>query len=71
MSKTFSDEQMWVTKDLLHLQQEIDNRIRNTLQESLLRKDLNKDDLILAIDALRASIDYLVEDKFKQLKRNL
>ena len=71
MAKTFSDEQVRVAQDLMHLQMDIENRTRNKITETILRKPLTNDELKNEIDALEDSIKYVLEEKIRLMKNYL
>lgn len=71
MAKTFSDEQVRVAQDLMHLQMDIENRTRNKITETILRKPLTNDELKDEIDALEDSIKYVLEEKIRLMKNYL
>lgn len=69
MSKTFSDEQMKVVKIILDMQQDINNKINNKLQETFLRKDMNNLEINLELESLKKSVLYTIDEEFKQMHR--
>lgn len=71
MSKTFSDEQIKITKDLLEMEQEICNRVNSRIQEDFLRKPMNTEELADELDSIKKSVEYAIDEKFRQMKRNL
>ena len=71
MSKTFSDGQIKITKDLMYIQKEICNRIDNKIQEDFLRKPMSNEELEEELNLLKKSLIYVIDENFKQMKRNL
>ena len=71
MAKTFSDEQVRIAQDLMNLQMDIENRTRNKITDTILRKPLTNTELKKEIDALKDSIEYILEEKIQLMKNYL
>ena len=71
MAKTFSDEQVRIAQDLMSMQMDIENRTRNKITDTILRKPLTNAELKKEIDALKDSIEYILEEKIQLMKNYL
>lgn len=65
MDRTFSNEQLRTVKHLMDLQMEIDNRIRNKIQEYFLRESMNSEELNEQLTSLKDSLEYILDEKFR------
>ena len=61
--KMFSDEQVTATKRLIDLQRDVDNRIENMIQETLLRKNLSGDELKVQLKRLKESLTDVIDER--------
>lgn len=66
--KTISNEQIKIAKHLMDLQMEIDNRIRNNIQENFLRYPMDDKTLETQLDSLEDSVKYILEEKIRLIK---
>ena len=64
MDRAFSNEQLRTVKHLMDLQMEIDNRIRNKIQEYFLRESMDNEELNKQLTSLKDSLDYILDEKF-------
>lgn len=65
MDRTFSNEQLRKVKHLMDLQMEIDNRIRNKIQECFLRESMDNEELNEQLTSLKDSLEYILDEKFR------
>lgn len=65
MDRTFSNEQLCTVKYLMDLQMEIDNRIRNKIQEYFLRESMDNEELNEQLTSLKDSLEYILDEKFR------
>lgn len=66
--KTFSTVQLQLTKDMIRLQNELDTRIQNKIQETMLHYTMNKEELSDEIDKLEDSIKYILDERIRFMR---
>lgn len=69
--KVFSEEQIFITKMLMDLELELNNKINFTIQENFLRKPLGDKVLKVQLECLEDSIEYVVKEKLSLMKNLL